>query len=1648
MHAGSIQVRLLGLLAIGVFCSLIACSGGGGGSPAAATPITPGTITLGVTPSATEIDAGDTLSLTATVSGTSDTSVTWKVDGITNGNASVGIISGSGTTVTYTAPETEGSHVLTVVSAVDGNKSATSAVNVRLRNRTSVSVSPTAATIKTGANQSFTVTVSNTSNTDVTWSVDGVAGGNATAGTISGTGSTVIYTAPTAAGTHTLKVASVADPTKSATSTITVQAPAASVSVALNPTSASLTTGGTTSFTATVANASNTAVTWAVDGVSGGNATAGTVSGSGTTVTYTAPASAGTHTLTATSAADTTKSASAVLTIQAPAPTVGVTLNPTVASLIAGGTTSFTAAVTGSSTTTVTWAVDGVVGGNTTTGTVTGTGATVTYTAPGTAGSHTLTATSTADATKSASAAITVQAVPVTVGVALNPASASLLAGSTASFTATVTGASSAGVAWTVDGIAGGNATTGTISGTGSTVTYTAPAAAGTHTLKATSAADATKSATATITVQAPTPVSVALNPNATTLAAGGTSSFTATVSNATTTTVTWTVDGVAGGNATTGTVSGTGATVTYTAPAAGGTHVLVATSTADTTKSASATITVQAPTPVSVALTPTATTVASGGTASFTATVSNATNAAVTWKVDGIAGGNSTTGTVSGTGNTVTYTAPTAAGTHALVATSSADATKSASATITVQAPPVGVTLSPTTSSVAAGATLAFTATVSGSTAGVTWTVDGVAGGNTTTGTIAGSGTTATYTAPNAAGTHTVVATSSADSTKSASATITVQAPVVTVALSPTTSTLASGATQSFAATVSGSSAGVAWAVDGITNGSATVGTLAVNGTAVVYTAPTAAGTHTITATSLTDATKKGSAVVTVQAAAIPSGIIVAPNGVQGNAGTVTAPTTLEGAKALLQSASRASAGTLRVLLRGGIYPRTSTFSLTSSDSGSSANPVVYQAYPNETPRLVGGVALNVANVKPVDGTDVNWSRLDSSTRSKIYVVDLSAYASNLGNLTSRSDSGGTVNQAMEVFVNGVPLTLARYPKAVEASSVNLATETTIRVTGTLSPDVTGDYAYKGLDSLGRPYYQLSKGGNLWSIAAIAAGADWRISNRKDLGGTGSSTATWGTWDTFAGPVGAFAPLSGASGTAFLAPADGSNPVPGFLLIRSTNGTNQLTAPDSRMTRWRAAEAMYYGLGYYSWSGSHSALTSLDPTTGAMVLASSPTYGLRLGQPFFVYNLLEELTAPGEYFIDRTNAKLYLRPVKDQAPTEVLISTLQTPLVQMQGCQQITWDGITFEGARDRLVYGSSCTSVAFKNCTFRNAGGYGMLLSGSSNLVDGCDFRDLGKGGVWVAGGDRMSLTRSGTVVQNSEFQAFGRLFWTYQPAVNIQSFTDYTYNNDAIGITVQNNEIHDSPHAAILYSGNENTIRYNLIYDATQWTNDAGVIYTTGREWGTQGNLIQNNLIRNCGSPLGTALSGIYIDGVGSGVKIEANILYKVAPLYAIQHNGGRNVETQYNVFSGHWYGVDISNVGFEFVNNTAGSTWNLLGKLQHFNYQSGAWATAYPHVALIPNSWSLLAGTSWLEPGGSACYGNLQQGGSGDAYRQHNSATSLAAPLTWFTKVGANLSQADPLFVDPANLDFRLQPSSPMYSIPGFPGIDVSKIGIQR
>jgi len=242
--------------------------------------------------------------------------------------------------------------------------------------------------------------------------------------------------------------------------------------------------------------------------------------------------------------------------------------------------------------------------------------------------------------------------------------------------------------------------------------------------------------------------VAVAISPVSVNVDQGATLNFTATVLGNPNTAVTWSVqEGTAGGS-----ITSTGA---YTAPNSAGTFHVIATSQADSTKSATAIVGVPV---ISVSVQPTMVSMTTGESTTFSAQVSGSVNKAFTWSVQEMSGGQ-----VSSLG---AYTAPASFGVFHVVATSQADPTKNALATVTVAA--VSVSVLPTSDLLGPAGVRQFSAKVASAIQqAVTWSVqEGAAGGSITGGGF--------YTAPSQVGSFHPVATSVVDPTKSATAAVT----------------------------------------------------------------------------------------------------------------------------------------------------------------------------------------------------------------------------------------------------------------------------------------------------------------------------------------------------------------------------------------------------------------------------------------------------------------------------------------------------------------------------------------------------------------------------------------------------------------------------------------------------------------------------------------------------------------------------------------------------------------------------------------------------------------------------------------------------------------------------------------------------------
>ena len=185
-------LSLFGLVVLAAACS----SGGGGTTPP------PTTAKVTVTPGTATVSVGATRAFTASVTGSTDQSVTWKVNGLRGGSATVGLISLEGVYIAPVSVPNPATVTITATAFSDTTKTGTATVTIQTGSAVRVAVegSSSRLTVPTFGSRQFSATVTGTSNTAVTWQVNGVAGGSAVTGTITAAG---LYYAPHSAPVST-----------------------------------------------------------------------------------------------------------------------------------------------------------------------------------------------------------------------------------------------------------------------------------------------------------------------------------------------------------------------------------------------------------------------------------------------------------------------------------------------------------------------------------------------------------------------------------------------------------------------------------------------------------------------------------------------------------------------------------------------------------------------------------------------------------------------------------------------------------------------------------------------------------------------------------------------------------------------------------------------------------------------------------------------------------------------------------------------------------------------------------------------------------------------------------------------------------------------------------------------------------------------------------------------------------------------------------------------------------------------------------------------------------------------------------------------------------------------------------------------------
>lgn len=382
----------------------------------------------------------------------------------------------------------------------------------------------------------------------------------------------------------------------------------------------------------------------------------------------------------------------------------------------------------------------------------------------------------------------------------------------------------------------------------------------------------------------------------------------------------------------------------------------------------------------------------------------------------------------------------------------------------------------------------------------------------------------------------------------------------------------------------------------------------------------------------------------------------------------------------------------------------------------------------------------------------------------------------------------------------------------------------------------------------------------------------------------------------------------------------------------------------DDRPDAWASVEDVWM-MGYWGqdWAHGNLEIAAIDADDRVIETADASFYGVLEDRPYYYYNVLEELTEPGEFYIDQDAGMLYLYPSTSIDEATVTIATYRRPIFEVRGADHLRFANLTFQGSRDRAVDVRRSEDVIVEGCTIRNVTNDGAWFSGCT----ACGIRDAtiataGATGVTVRGGSRRSLDPGECFVENTEIRDVGRFERTYAPAIQL----------GGVGNVVDQCYLHDAPHAAILYGGNDHRIERNEIAHVGKEASDVGAIYN-GRDWTQRGTVIRHNYIHHVDNDFlgGVGQIAIYFDDLLSGDTAEGNVIYAVQR--GMHMGGGRDVTLVNNLF------VDCD-VSISFDARGAPGEWRdyscdpdstLMQGLDAVDYQADPWASAYPGLVDI-------------------------------------------------------------------------------------------------
>lgn len=481
-------------------------------------------------------------------------------------------------------------------------------------------------------------------------------------------------------------------------------------------------------------------------------------------------------------------------------------------------------------------------------------------------------------------------------------------------------------------------------------------------------------------------------------------------------------------------------------------------------------------------------------------------------------------------------------------------------------------------------------------------------------------------------------------------------------------------------------------------------------------------------------------------------------------------------------------------------------------------------------------------------------------------------------------------------------------------------------------------------------------------------------------------------------------------------------------------NGTFVFNEDD--VLRWQEAVAdglWLRGFWRVPWVIEAVRVASINPDNRSITLAApvgggigskytrAPNNGPGPGsgeEPWEAFNLIEEISQPGEWAVRFPDNTLYILPPADAA--ELLVTDSTKPVIHLRGVSHVSLKGLSVDNSLGDGIRVSGGEDVLIAGCNVTNVSRDGIVLEGGwRHTVLSCDTAETGYSGIAYTGGDRLSLSPSGHRIINNLVRRAGLFF----PAPGING--GLGPRTEAVGVLIAHNRIHDCMNSGIVYAGNDNIFEFNEIYRVGLGSSDLGCFYTNSG-WTSRGNVIRNNFVHHS-----INANAFYVDDGDCGDTFTGNVAYRTESGGFI--GGGHDQTFRHNIIIESPRAMHIDSRGI--ARGYTATDKRLRGDLDSVPYTTPPWSERYPELVGILDLPTEMPTRIIIEDNLFVrCEQTLRKSGKeadfeGLSYRGNVENDDLG------------------IFVDPSQLDFALRSDAPVFrEIPGFPQIPMARIGL--